>query len=163
MYITARWYQGFYFRLSCKSTMGLFQSQAEGVFGGLQAYKTITTFHVYVYLSAQVSSFATPSCFYSNEAFSSHHRITPARIWSYHCHYAYLLDSAIFKKCIISRFTVSFQRNAKVGAITCQVSLAGMTVPLPGAASNKKKKIQQNIRESFVWHFFMAACNKKCN
>lgn len=58
-------YQGFYFRLDCKSTLGLFQSR-EGVCGGEQAYKTITTFHVYVYLSAQVSSFTTPSaCFYS--------------------------------------------------------------------------------------------------
>lgn len=138
MYITAGWYQGFFFRLSCKSTLGSFQSQAEGVFGGEQAYKTITTFQVYVYLSAQVSSFAAPSCFYSNEAFCSDQRITPARTWSHHCHYLSFRDSAIFKK-RIKGFTVSFQRDAKVGAVTCQVSLAGMTVLLPGAATPTKR------------------------
>lgn len=127
MYITA----GLYFRLSCKSTLVWFQSQAEGVFGGEQSYKTITTFHVYVYLSAQVSSFAPPSCFYSNAAICSDHRITPPRTWSLHRHYTPLSDSAIFKKCIIG-FTVSFQRDAKIGAVTCQRSIAGMTVLLPG-------------------------------
>lgn len=66
VYLRAGPYQDFYFRLDCKSTLGLFQTR-EGVCGGEQAYKTITTFHVYVYLSAQVPSFTTPSaCFYSN-------------------------------------------------------------------------------------------------
>lgn len=74
MYITAGRYRSFYSRLRCKSTLGLFRSQAKGVFGGERAYKTITTFHVYVYLSAQVSSFTTPStCFYSNTASGSDH------------------------------------------------------------------------------------------
>lgn len=151
MYITAGWYQGFYFRLSCKSTLGLFRSQAEGVFGSEQAYKTITAFHVYVYLSAQVSSFAAPSCFYSNEAFCSDHRTTPARTWSHHCHYISLRDCAIFKKCIIG-FTVSFQCDAKVGAVTCQVPLAGMTVLLPGAATTTKK-IQTKHKRVFCLTF----------
>lgn len=35
--------------------------QSLGVFCVQQAYKTITTFHVCVYLSAQVSSLTTPS------------------------------------------------------------------------------------------------------
>lgn len=85
-----------------------------------------------------------PRVFIVTRPFSDH-CITPARTWSHHCHCISLRDSAIFKKYIIG-FTVLFQRNAKVGAVTCQVSLAGMIVPLPGAASKKTS----NIRESFV-------------
>lgn len=160
MYITAGWYQWFYFRLSCKSTLGLFRSQAEGVFGGEQAYKTITAFHVYVYLSAQVSSFATPSCFYSNEGFCSDHCITPARTRSPHCHYISLRDSAIFKKCIIG-LTVSFQRDAKVAAVTCQLSFEWQLCFLEQQAT--RKKFKQNVRESFVCFLWLYAIKVQCN
>lgn len=46
----------------CSQTVGVFFVQT-------QAYKTITTFHVCIYLSVHVSSLTTPStCFYSKTA-----------------------------------------------------------------------------------------------